>query len=67
MKARNKETTYTGIDHNAGITSDNVALNVTGAILVGGQAQRLGGTLKPSLPICGTRIHAAERFARVRT
>ncbi len=56
VQARDKETTDTGIDHNAGITSDNVALNVTAAILVGGEARRLGGTVKPSLHIGDTRI-----------
>jgi molybdopterin-guanine dinucleotide biosynthesis protein A len=51
MKAGDKETTDTGIDHNAGITSDNVALNVSGAILVGGAGRRLGGAVKPSLRV----------------
>lgn len=56
METRNEETTDTGIDHNAGITSDNVALNVTAAILVGGEARRLGGIVKPSLRINDARI-----------
>ena len=56
MKARDKKTTDTSIDHNAEITSDNVALNVTAAILVGGAARRLGGTVKPSLHVGDRRI-----------
>jgi len=51
MKARDQKTSYAGIDHNARIASDNVALNVTGAILVGGQARRFGGAFKPSLRV----------------
>ena len=56
VQAGDEETTDTGIDHNAEITSDNVALNVTAAILVGGAARRFGGTVKPSLRIGTERI-----------
>jgi molybdopterin-guanine dinucleotide biosynthesis protein A len=56
VQTGDEETTDTGIDHNAVITSDNVALNVTAAILVGGQARRLGGRLKPSIQIGDARI-----------
>jgi molybdopterin-guanine dinucleotide biosynthesis protein A len=56
METGDEETTDTGIDHNVGITSDNVALNVSAAILVGGAARRLGGIVKPSLIVAGARI-----------
>ena len=51
MKTGDEEASNTGIDHNSGITSDNVTLNATAAILVGGQARRFGGLHKPSLRI----------------
>ena len=69
MKTRNQKTSDAGIDHNAEITSDNVTLNVSAAILAGGRARRLDGTYKPSL-IVGedsilTRLLAAFRDAGV--
>jgi molybdopterin-guanine dinucleotide biosynthesis protein A len=69
MQTGDKKATDTGVNHNpGGETSDNVALNkvpeaITAAILVGGDARRFHGTMKPTLAVGELTILDRQRAA----
>jgi len=69
MQTGDKEAADTGVNHNLGAeTSDNVTLNkvpeaITAAILVGGDARRFHGTMKPALAVGEKTILDRQRTA----